>query len=95
MLHENSIIMCSEDLISCDIDGDTVILSIEKGKYYGLNSTSSHIWTLLQSPQSVHDLCKVLTEEFLVPQEKCTREVLSFLNILVLDNLIKVVHEED
>lgn len=91
MININDCIVRTQDLISSEIDGELIMLSIENGKYYGLNTLGSYIWKLLESPHSVHHLCEKLTDDFVVSQEQCEQEILTFLNKLATDNLIKVI----
>lgn len=92
MINKAHIISRTEDLISSQIDNEIVMLSIENGKYYGLNSVGSHIWTLLEIPRSVEELCQTLMQNFEVSQEQCEQDVLTFLNTLATDNLVKFVN---
>jgi coenzyme PQQ synthesis protein D (PqqD) len=93
MLNQNAVLFRSKDLIETDVDGETVLLSIKNGKYYGLNSTSTRIWALLESERTFQDLCQLLQEEFIVDEEQCQRELLDFLNYLLVDDLVNVANE--
>jgi hypothetical protein len=81
----------ADDLVSCDLDGETALMSVEKGMYYGLDPIGSRIWVLLEEARPVADLCALLLEEFEVEPEQCRQDVLAFLHELAEDNLIRVV----
>ncbi len=87
----NSVVAPSEDLVSSDLDGEVVMMSIENGKYYGLDDICSRIWALLGEPRKVSELCVTLMEEFEVSREQCEADVLVFLNDMAGDNLIHIV----
>lgn len=70
----------AKDLLSADLDDEIVMMSIERGAYYGLDSIGSHIWTLLEEPISVSDLCEILLSRFDVEPETCQQDVLAFLD---------------
>jgi hypothetical protein len=89
----NSTVKWADDLVSCDLDGETALMSVENGKYYALDPIGSRIWALLEQAWPVSDLCALLLEEFEVEPSQCEHDVLSFLNGLAQDNLIKVVDE--
>jgi hypothetical protein len=93
VINLNSLIQRNGDLVSCDLDGETVLMSMETGKYYGMNSMGSHIWALLETTRSVSEICKVLLAEFDVERQLCEREMLAFLNNLARENLIKGIDE--
>jgi hypothetical protein len=69
---------------------ETVMMSVEGGRYYGLNAVASRIWELLETPMTVAQLCARVCEEFEVDAQTCEAKVLKFVNDLI-DN--GVVHE--
>ena len=69
---------------------ESVMMSIEAGRYYGLNAVASRIWELLESPKTVAQLCEILCEEFEVDAQTCEAELLEFAQDLI-DN--GIVHE--
>lgn len=87
----NSTIKRADDLVSCDLDGETALMSVENGKYYSLDPIGSRIWVLLEQARPVSDLCALLLGEFEVEPSQCEEDVLAFLNELAQDNLIKVL----
>ena len=48
----------AEGLVSSEIDGEVVMMSVDQGKYFGINSVGSRIWSLLESPVSVKEMCQ-------------------------------------
>jgi hypothetical protein len=89
----NSTIKRMDNLVSCDLDGETALMSVDQGKYYGLDPIGSRIWALLEEARPVVDLCALLLAEFEVEPARCQQDVLAFLHDLAQDNLIKVVDE--
>ena len=87
----SSVIATSDDLVSSDMDGEIVMMSVDKGEYYGLDETGSRVWTLLETPRQVSELCEILAGEFDVEQEQCERDVLAFLNELAEEELVSIV----
>lgn len=67
------------DCLHADLEGETVMMSIERGEYFGLNSVGSRVWELLEAPQSLDQLCVALTAEFAVDDAQCRQEVAAFL----------------
>ena len=70
----------SAEVVSTNVDGEEVLLSIENGTYYGLNSVASRIWQLIKQPKSFDALCCVLQNEFDVTAEQCETETQALLN---------------
>lgn len=73
------------------IEGDTVLLDIQSGKYYGLASTGHRIWTLLEKPHTFDDLCATLLTEYDVERAQCEKDVRSFLDELIQAGLVSHV----
>jgi hypothetical protein len=85
-----SIISAKKEIVAADMDGDTVMMSVEAGKYYNLGTTGGMIWKMLESPISVATLITKLLEKYEVTREQCETEVLSFLNEVQKEGLLEV-----
>ena len=82
----------AEDL-SSDLGGETVILDMSAGVYYGLDGVGTRIWQLIQAPRAVSDICGNLLDEYEVDAERCERAVLTLLGELSRAGLIEVLGE--
>ena len=83
-----STIQRNPEMISSDMDGETVMMSVENGEYYGLNPIGSRIWELIENEKNVNTIINTLLLEYEVSIEQCTSETLIFLNKLLDNNLI-------
>ena len=79
--------------VATELDNTIVMMSVEQGKYYGLDSVGSRIWNLLEQPRRIMEVCAIIQDEFAVERETCERDVLEFIDRLVAVNLLKVVNE--
>jgi hypothetical protein len=86
-----SIIVQATGFIAADLDGEKAMLSVEKGKYYGLNSIGSRIWDLIDRPVSVKEIIATLIEEYDVAENTCHGDVCIFLNKIYDEGLIAIV----
>lgn len=89
----DSVVTRDESLMFSDLDGETVMMSIESGKYYGLDDIGSRIWELIEQPRSVGDLCDTLLTEFEVDRDTCQQHVLEFLEELRDESIVTVLKE--
>ena len=80
-----------DDVLDADMDGELVMMDIDQGSYFGLNTTATRIWSLLAQPVVISDLCHQLTAEFNVPEKQCEQEVVRFLENLLRRGLLQVV----
>lgn len=67
------------DWISAKVGDEIVMMSVEEGKYIGLNDVGARIWELLDEPQPREALEARLLEEFEVTPELCRSEIDTFL----------------
>ena len=76
------------DLVSTQVEGEEIILSIENGQYYGLNDVATRIWELLKSPLAFEELLTQLQSEYDVTPDQCQSDTLTLLNKLQDESLI-------
>lgn len=86
----DSAIRRSPNLVASEIDSDLVILSIEQGRYYGVQVVGKRIWELLSETTTVVSICDILMDEFDVNRAICEQEVLAFLHQLYQEDLIEI-----
>jgi hypothetical protein len=79
----------ADGLMANDLDGDTVLMSVESGAYYGLEATGQAIWTYLAQPILVADLVDCLLERYEVDRALCEKQVVAFLGKLEGEGLIQ------
>jgi hypothetical protein len=76
--------------IAAPVDEEIVILSVERGNYYGLDDIGSEIWRRLETPVRVDMLCDALTAKYEGDRATIERDVLQLLESLAADGLISV-----
>ncbi len=89
----NTTIKRNPELASTDVDGEKVMMSIENGEYFGLDSVGSRVWELIENPIRVEELVNLLIDEFDVSKEQCEDDTLEFLNELMAKKLLIIVSE--
>ena len=80
----------AENALSTTIDGETVILHRDAGKYYGLNEVGTFIWELLQEPRSVDELCEQVVAEYDVDRDRCQTDIEELLVDLAESELVRL-----
>jgi len=86
----SSTITRNKEIITADMDGETVMMNIVTGKYYNLGNLGSVIWTMIENPIKVETVINNLLEKYNVEQQKCEDEVLAFLNKTYKEGLITI-----
>ena len=73
-----------------DIDGEKVMMNLDKGQYFMMNEVGSRIWELIEEPKSVNTVISSLLSEYEVDKDVCENTVKDFLYKLNKADLIKV-----
>ncbi len=79
------------DIIFSDMDGETVMMSIDNGEYYGINPIGSRIWNALETPHTPSEIIDMLLPHFDVTRDQCARDVIPFLERMVEKGIIKSI----
>ena len=90
VIDKNTIVEKREDIVTADLDGNVVMMSVENGKYYGMDEIATAIWKNIEQPICVEQLVHILMDEFDVSEEQCQKDVITFLTKLYNEILIKV-----
>jgi hypothetical protein len=77
------------EIASCELGGEAVVLNLNTGIYYGLDTVGTHVWRLLQQPRTVAELCDLVTEEFDVAPDSCEADLLAFVASLSSHGLLR------
>ncbi len=80
----------NKDILASNIDEEKVMMSVEKGLYYGLNPVGSQLWDLLEKNITVSSLIDAVLLKYDVDREDCERDVLEFLADLYKKGILHV-----
>lgn len=76
--------------VAADVAGETVLMSLERSRCYGLGEIGSDIWKRLKSPIRVSDLVAQLSQEYDAAPDLIARDVVELLTQLADEGLIVV-----
>jgi hypothetical protein len=79
-----------ENLLSTQLDQETVLMSIDAGAYYGLEGPARSIWEILETPLTFSALVDRLVEEYHVSPETCAADLERFLGEMEREGLLRV-----
>jgi Coenzyme PQQ synthesis protein D (PqqD) len=85
-----SIVQWRKTPISASVNDEVVILSVERGSYYGLDDIGSEIWHQMENPVRVDALSENLSAKYDADRNTIERDVLALLENLVAEGLISV-----
>jgi coenzyme PQQ synthesis protein D (PqqD) len=90
-LSMSSVIQWDPNQIAATVDREIVILSVDRGSYYGLDDIGSEIWEKLASPIRVDAICDALAEKHEGDRPTMERDVLALLEQMAAEGLISIV----
>lgn len=80
----------NESVAFAELDDQIVMLEPSSGLYFELGLVASRIWMLLKDMRNLTELQSVLTAEYEIDDETCSKETLEFLERLASHGLISV-----
>lgn len=69
----------ADNILAAPLDQTLLMMSVEKGMYYGLHGVGPRIWELLEQPTTEAAVTAALLAEYEVDAELCTAQVAAFL----------------
>jgi hypothetical protein len=88
-LETRTIVCRNPDVLATDIDGEIVLMSVERGSYYGLKKTARDIWELLEAPSAVGDLCEAMQRRYAGPATAIESDVRRFLSEMAAEGIVR------
>jgi hypothetical protein len=87
---EASTVQWRESPVSTEVEGEVVLMSLERGRCYGLGETGTAVWKRLQQPVRVSELLKDLALEYDADPMELSRDVMELLEQLRHEGLIQI-----
>lgn len=87
---ETKKITISEEALSQEVNGETVILDLKSESYFGLDEVGTRIWQLLQQNGDVQKTFDVMMQEFDVDAERLETDMHELLKMLDKYGLITI-----
>ena len=79
----------SDRALSADVGEDVIALNVQKGHCYGMEKVAADVWSMLELPSSLAQLCARLTDRYEVDPETCRLEVANLLRQFEQEGLIE------
>jgi hypothetical protein len=79
----------SDDVVAREVGGEMVLLDLNSGQYFGLDTVGGRIWTLLsERPHDLKELCDLIEAEFDAPRDRIEADLLALAKELRDQELI-------
>jgi hypothetical protein len=90
MISNSTILIASKEQVSCNLNGESVILSLKKDSYYGLNNVGTFVWEMIKEPKTFRQIKDAILVKYEVNPDECERDLLELVNDLLDKELIQV-----
>lgn len=81
----------NEDFMFTEVDGESVIMNVETGHYFGLNSVSTDIWNILENEMNYNTLIQKVREQYDIDEETCRTDTRPVIGRMIL---LKIIHKQ-
>lgn len=86
----NAEIKISADVITQQVEDETVLLDLGSDRYFGLDSTATRIWELLRQEKSPTEILQQMSLEFDAGIDELEQDLTAHLDMLAEAGLIIV-----
>ena len=90
MLTAETVLVRADHCLTSELDTELVMMDAERGSYFSLNAVGREVWNRLDQPVKIGDLCTSLGQSYDAPPEVIARDVLTLLEAMVSENLVKI-----
>jgi hypothetical protein len=87
-LSRDTRVVASPDQVSADLEGETVLLSMTDGVYYGLDGVGSFAWRQLAQPATLGAICDAIVAAYDVDEPRAWEDLLALMRDLHSHGLI-------
>ena len=93
MEFQASRIELSADVAFREMSGESVLLDLASGTYFGLNEVGTRLWTLLSKDESLATATAALLQEFEVPRETLLADVHKIVMEMQSKGLLRIIRD--
>lgn len=81
----------NKEVIQSSVGDEVVMLDVESGYYFGLNSVASVIWDMMKEKIELNTLVENLIKEFDVDKATCELDTLELLQEMKGKKIIRII----
>jgi len=81
----------TDNFVESDIEGQAVMMSIESGKYFGMDEIGTEIWKLIDKNYNYGEMINYLLEGYDIDETTCEGDSAEFIERLLKYRLIEII----
>jgi hypothetical protein len=78
------------DVLIQELQGESVLLNVRSGRYFGLDEMGTRMWAALTTAESLQAACETLLGEYDVERERLEQDVRALVEKLAEHGLMEV-----
>ncbi|MFY2763000.1 PqqD family protein [Arenimonas sp. MALMAid1274] len=71
------------DALATEVDGEILLLSVDKGRYFSLTGVAASVWERLARPATLDELADEVARRYEVGSDTCRQDVDDFVQQLL------------
>lgn len=80
--------ICAPGVVTREVGGETMLLDLDSGTYFGLDAIGGRIWTALEDGLSLREACDIIAGEYDVGRDVLEADVVGLAGELAARGLI-------
>lgn len=80
----------NEDVLFQELQGETVLLNLNSGTYFGLDPVGTRMWHLMVEKEQLAEVARSIVAEFDVSEEQCAADLLALVTKLESRGLVTI-----
>ncbi len=80
----------SDDVVFRELDGESVLLNLATGIYFGLDEVGTRIWQLIEEHGRLSEVRDAVTREFAVDSETAGRDLVDLVREMSSRGLVEI-----
>jgi hypothetical protein len=90
LIEDTTLISRCSSVITAEVDGEIVMMSIEHGRYFGLDDIGSDIWKRIDRPCPFGELIDQLTAEYDADRTTIAADVRALLGRMAAQEIVRL-----
>ena len=90
VITDATVLSRSPAVLAAEVDGEIVMMSIERGHYFGLDDIGSDIWKRLEQPRSFSTLIDGLAADYDADRATIAADVRALLDRMMADDVVRL-----
>jgi hypothetical protein len=90
VIEDATIISRSPSMLTAEVNGEIVMMSIERGRYFGLDDIGSEVWKYIEPPCSFGQLIDRLSTDFDADRATIAGDVRALLRQMLAEDVVRL-----